>query len=101
MREALDALNGGDLRVGAFVPQILAPLPAAEMQAFVDSCGEVLVIELSYSAQLHQYLRSQIDMPRGKTHVMARSGGKSLSVAEVVSSVRQLFGAKTLEEVTV
>ena len=58
----------------------------SELQAFVDSCHQVLVIELSHSAQFHQYLRSQIDLPRGKTDVFARSGGKALSVSEVVEA---------------
>ncbi len=99
VREALDALNVGDLRVGAFVPRILAPLPAAEMQAFINACDQLLIIELSYSEQFHHYLRSQLDLPRGKTHILARSGGKSLAVAEVISSVRQLLGAGELQEV--
>jgi 2-oxoglutarate ferredoxin oxidoreductase subunit alpha len=86
VREALDILNATGRRVAAFVPRILAPLPSAELQAFVDSCHQVLVIELSHSAQFHQYLRSQIDLPRGKTDVFARSGGKALSVSEVVEA---------------
>jgi 2-oxoglutarate ferredoxin oxidoreductase subunit alpha len=101
VREALDALNSGDLRVAAFVPRIIAPLPVEQMQSFVDSCERVLVIELSYAAQFHQYLRSQIDLPRAKTTVYARSGGKPLAVSEVISTVRQLLGAQTLEEVLV
>jgi len=86
VREAVDELNATGRRVAAFVPRILAPLPSAELQAFVDSCERILVIELSYSAQFHQYLRSQIDLPRGKTEVFARSGGKALSVSEVVEA---------------
>ncbi len=99
VREALDILNQGDLRIAAFVPRILAPLPAADLQAFVDSCSEVLVIELSYSRQFHRYLRSQIDLPRAKTDVMARSGGKSLSVTEIACAVRKMLGVEALEEV--
>ena len=75
--------------VGAFIPRILAPLPAADIQAFIDSCQRILIIELSHSEQFHQYLRSQIDLPRGKTTVFARSGGKSLSVSEVVAQALQ------------
>ena len=93
VREAIDILNRNGQRVAAFVPRILAPLPAAEMQAFVDTCPRILVVELSASAQFHQYLRSQIDLPRGKTEVYARSGGKPLSVTEVIRMA-------TLEEVT-
>jgi 2-oxoglutarate ferredoxin oxidoreductase subunit alpha len=101
VREAVEALNTGDLRVAVFVPRIIAPLPMTQMQAFVDSCERVLVIELSYAAQFHQYLRSQIDLPRAKTTVFARSGGKPLAVSEVIATVRQLLGAETLEETLV
>lgn len=93
VREAIEILNRNGQRVAAFVPRILAPLPSAELQAFVDSCPRILVVELSASAQFHQYLRSQIDLPRGKTEVYARSGGKPLSVTEVIRMA-------TLEEVT-
>ena len=96
VREAVDALNVGDLSVGAFVPQILAPLPIAEMQDFIDGCGQILIVELSYSEQFRQYLRSQLDLPRGKTQVLARSGGKSLNVSEVINAVRQLLGAEVM-----
>ena len=99
VREAIDVLNGGGLSVGAFAPRILAPLPANEIQAFVDGCKEILIVELSYSEQFRQYLRSQVDLPRTKTHVLARSGGKSLAVAEVIGAVQQLLGAGRLEEV--
>jgi 2-oxoglutarate ferredoxin oxidoreductase subunit alpha len=101
VREALDALNVGDLRVAAFIPKILAPLPATELQAFADSCERILVIDLSYAAQFHQYLRSQIDLPRAKTSVFSRSGGKSLAVSEVISTVRHLLDAEALEETLV
>jgi 2-oxoglutarate ferredoxin oxidoreductase subunit alpha len=93
VREAIEILKRNGRRVAAFVPRILSPLPAAELQAFVDSCPRILVVELSHSAQFHQYLRSQIDLPRAKTEVHARSGGKSLSVSEVIRMA-------TLEEVT-
>ena len=92
-------LNAGGPSVGAFVPRILSPLPSEPLQAFINACDELLVIELSYSAQFHQLLRSQVDLPRIKTKVFARSGGKSLAVAEVVAAVRSMFGACALEEV--
>lgn len=89
VREAVTRMNADGARVAAFVPRILAPLPAADLQAFIDSCERILVVELSHSAQFHRYLRSQVDLPRGKTDVLARSGGKSLTVAEVIDRVMQ------------
>ena len=89
VREAVEQLNANGSRVAAFVPRILAPLPNDDLQAFIDSCSRIVVVELSYSAQFHHYLRSQVDLPRGRTEVLARSGGKPLSVAEVMQTVLQ------------
>ena len=89
VEEAVEKLRSEGRRVAAFVPKILAPLPTAELQAFVDSCERVLIVELSHSAQFHHYLRSQIDLPRAKTSVFARSGGKALSVAEILIEAAQ------------
>ena len=76
--------------VAVFAPRMLAPLPAKEIQAFVDSCDQVLIVELSFSSQFQQFLRTQIDLPRGRTHTLARSGGKSLGVTEVQTKVASL-----------
>lgn len=92
VHEAIEILNRQGRNIAAFVPRILSPLPVEEIQTFVDSCPRILVIELSHSAQFHQYLRTQVDLPRAKTEVYARSGGKSLSVSEVIRMT-------TLEEV--
>ena len=98
--EALERMN--DPRVAAFVPRMMAPLPKAELQAFVEACNDILIVELSFSAQFHHYLRTEIDLPRGRTHVHARSGGKALTVAEVVGAVeRVLAPTPAIEEVLV
>jgi 2-oxoglutarate ferredoxin oxidoreductase subunit alpha len=89
VREAVAALNDAGDRVAAFVPRILAPLPVADLQDFVDSCEEILIVETSYSAQFHRYLRSELDLPPG-TRVLARSGGKALSVSEVIEKVKEI-----------
>jgi len=90
--EALDRI--GDVSVAAFVPRMLAPLPAAELQKFVDACDEILIVELSFSAQFHRYLRTEIDLPRGRTHVHARSGGKPLTADEVVDAATRVLAAE-------
>ncbi|HVS33071.1 MAG TPA: 2-oxoacid:acceptor oxidoreductase subunit alpha [Thermoanaerobaculia bacterium] len=86
VREALEKLNTSGLRVAAFVPQMIMPLPKEALEQFVAGCRELLVVELSYSAQFYQYLRTQIDLPKS-THVFARSGGKSLGVHEIIEQV--------------
>lgn len=84
--EAVTRMNASGRRVAAFVPRILAPLPLTELQSFVDSCERILIVELSFAEQFHHYLRANVDLPRAKTRVLARSGGKSLSVAEVIEA---------------
>ncbi len=99
VREAIDQLNARGARVAAFVPQMIEPLPAAELQKFVDSCANVLVVELSFAAQFHQYLRTKVDLPRAKTRVYARSGCRSLGVNEVIAEAARLLPTAKLEEV--
>lgn len=84
--EAVEKLNAQGTRIAAFAPRILAPLPEKDVQAFIDSCERILVIEINYAQQFFHYLRSLVDLPRAKTRVLARSGGKSLSVSEVIEA---------------
>ena len=83
VREAIDRLNVGDLKVAAFVPKLIMPLPKKDLEDFIAGCKELLVIELSYSKQFYQYLRTQVDLPKN-TRVYARSGGKNLGVNEII-----------------
>ncbi len=84
VREAVDRLTARGHRVAAFAPRILMPLPAAEMQSFIDAAGTVLVLEISFARQFYRYLRSELALPRD-TRVFARSGGKNLTVSEVMT----------------
>ena len=92
VHEAIEQMNANGARVAAFVPRSLMPLPTRELQAFIDSCERILIVELSFAEQFHRYLRTLVDLPRGRTKVMARSGGKSLSVSEVIEVAAVLEG---------
>jgi 2-oxoglutarate ferredoxin oxidoreductase subunit alpha len=96
--EAIGQLNAGGARVAAFVPRILMPLPAHDLQAFIDSCRRILIVELSFEQQFHRYLRALVELPLKSTSVFARSGGKSLAVSEVI--IEAARAASILEEVT-
>ena len=99
VREAVDRLTAQGVAVAAFIPRLLMPLPAAELQAFIDSCQDIVITELSYSKQFAQYLRTAVDLPRDRTHVFARSGGKALGVNEIIEQVRTVVGFEVVEEV--
>lgn len=91
VREAMARLEG---RVGAFVPQLISPLPTEALQKFIDDCTMILVIELSYAQQFYRYLRSEVDLPPERTHVYARSGGKTLTAAEVEHAAQRWLLAR-------
>lgn len=100
VREAVEKLNAEGLKVAAFVPRLIMPLPVAEIEKFIADCKNILVAELSYSAQLYHYIRTQVDLPRAKTRVFARSGGRSLGINEIFEQVKAtLAQPKQLEEV--
>jgi 2-oxoglutarate ferredoxin oxidoreductase subunit alpha len=80
VREALARIEG---RVGAFIPQLISPLPVEALQKFIDDCTMLLIVELSYAQQFYRYLRSEVDLPPERTHVFSRSGGKVLTAAEL------------------
>jgi len=96
VREAIAHMDVAD-RVAVFAPTMITPLPTRELQAFIDSCQSLLIVEVSYSAQFTQHLRTQVDLPRAKTKVHARSGGKSLSASEVELELRRLLQNVSVE----
>jgi 2-oxoglutarate ferredoxin oxidoreductase subunit alpha len=93
VREAVARMNSRGAGVAAFVPRILAPLPIDALKEFLYPCVRALIVETSYAAQFHRYLRSLVDLPPD-TRVLARSGGKPLSVVEIIEA------AAILQEVT-
>jgi 2-oxoglutarate ferredoxin oxidoreductase subunit alpha len=75
-------------KVRVCVPELIHPLPN-RLASFVSSLEKLLVVEMSYSAQLYHYLRSQIDLP-SDTEVYARAGGMAFSRKELSGPVTKL-----------
>jgi 2-oxoglutarate ferredoxin oxidoreductase subunit alpha len=91
VKEAVLAANGRGERVAAFVPQLLYPFPTAQFQEFLKSVREVIIMELSYSAQFYKYLQTFLELPEGHTYVYKRSGGKNLTVGEVEDKIEKVL----------
>jgi 2-oxoglutarate/2-oxoacid ferredoxin oxidoreductase subunit alpha len=72
------------------VPQMIYPFPKHQFEEFLASVGDLLVVELSYTAQFYKYLRTFLTLPEGRTHVFKRSGGKNLTVAEVGQEIQKV-----------
>jgi 2-oxoglutarate ferredoxin oxidoreductase subunit alpha len=96
VREAIARIEEGN-RVGVFAPRMIEPLPTRDLQSFIDSCSSLLVVEVSYSTQFTKHLRTQADLPRAKTTVYSRSGGKTLAVSEVETELRRLLVNRSRE----
>ncbi|MEO7921965.1 MAG: 2-oxoacid:acceptor oxidoreductase subunit alpha, partial [Thermoanaerobaculia bacterium] len=77
VKEAVLRANAAGVAVAAFVPQLLYPFPKQELEAFLATVKELIVIELSYSGQFYKYLRTFLDLP-ARTRLYKRSGGKNL-----------------------
>ncbi len=101
VQEAVAAANARGETVSAFVPQTLYPFPKRDFEEFLASVGELLIVELSYTAQFYKYLRTFLDLPAGRTHVFKRSGGKDLTGAEVLEAVSKARAATARERVAV
>ncbi len=93
VQEAVAAANARGERVAAFVPQMIYPFPKREVQEFLANIDELLIVELSYTAQFYKYLRTFLDLPEGRTHVFKRSGGKELTRAEVTEQIERVRAA--------
>ena len=93
--------HGRGEKVSAFVPQILYPFPKRAFQQFLASSKDLLVIELSYTAQFYKYLRTFLNLPDGRTHVYKRSGGKDLAASEVMREIRKVRAASAGRQVEV
>ena len=96
VREAVCAANARGESVAAFVPRMLYPFPKEDFERFLESVDELLVVELSYTAQFYRYLRSFLDLPK-ETRVYKRSGGKPLTASEVEESMSRLFDLEPAE----
>ena len=88
VQEAVLQANANGESVAAFVPQMIYPFPKRDFDRFLEQVDELLVIELSYTAQFYKYLRTFMDLP-ANTRVFKRSGGKELTVAEVLAEIRR------------
>ena len=90
VREAARRLNRGGLRVGICVPQLLVPLPAPQIQGFVDRVERTLWVELNHQAQFTYYATARLDVPRDRMAIHARAGGMPFTVAEIEERIRAL-----------
>jgi len=91
VKEAVQKATARGERVSAFVPQLLYPFPYHEFNEYLKTVDNVVVIELSYSAQFYKYLQTFLNLPEARTFVYKRSGGKNLTVGEVEDKIQKVL----------
>ena len=91
VKEAVQNATARGERVSAFVPQLLYPFPYHEFNEYLKTVDNVVVIELSYSAQFYKYLQTFLNLPEARTFVYKRSGGKNLTVGEVEDKIQKVL----------
>ncbi len=90
VKEAVMRAEARGQKVSAFVPQVLYPFPRREFEEYLKTVKNVVVVEISYSAQFYKYLKTFLDLP-SDTFVFKRSGGKNLTVAEVEEKIQKVL----------
>jgi len=91
VKEAVQKATARGERVSAFVPQLLYPFPYHEFNEYLKTVDNVIVMELSYSAQFYKYLQTFLNLPEARTFVYKRSGGKNLTVGEVEDKIKKVL----------
>lgn len=85
--EAARLLTVAGLPTCALAPHLLQPLPAAQLQQWIDGLEQLVVVELNYSGQFYRHLRAWLDLPRSARQ-LNRAGGTPLSLTEVLAFAR-------------
>jgi 2-oxoglutarate ferredoxin oxidoreductase subunit alpha len=91
VKEAVLRANGRGEKVSAFVPQMLYPFPNHDFRHYLRGVRDIIIFELSYSAQFYKYLRTFEELPDGHTFLFKRSGGKNLTVGEVEDKIQKVL----------
>ena len=86
IREAAQLCSRAGIDVVGMVPRILHPLPVDELHDWFSTLSNLIVVEMSYSGQFLQYLRSQMRLPSTLVHYK-RSGGSLIPLGEILNLV--------------
>ncbi|MBF0285561.1 MAG: 2-oxoacid:acceptor oxidoreductase subunit alpha [Magnetococcales bacterium] len=87
--EAMIMARAEGIRCSAMKVVMLSPLPEAEIRAFLDDCGAVLVPELNYEGQFAQLVQGRLARPVTR---LTRVPGGPMPVAAILAEIRRLAG---------
>jgi 2-oxoglutarate ferredoxin oxidoreductase subunit alpha len=90
VRNAVKILNEQGQAVKGIIPQVLFPLAVDKLNVYLKGLERLLIVELSYSKQFLNVLKTQMELPPGTVHY-GRSGAQPLGVHEVIEQVEKLL----------
>jgi pyruvate ferredoxin oxidoreductase alpha subunit len=82
--EAVDRLNEADHSVKALSVSDMMPYPAAEVEAFIESVDEVLVVEMNASAQFRGLTQKELGRFGEKLSSLLKYNGNPFEPGEIV-----------------
>ncbi len=86
IREAIHLCSRAGIDVVGMVPRMLFPLPVDELEDWFSTLTNLIVVEMSYSGQFLQYIRSQMQLPSTVVHYR-RSGGSLIPLEDILNLV--------------
>jgi len=87
VEEAVERLNDDGNSVKALGVSDLAPFPAEEVQAFVESVDEAIVVEMSATKQFRGLIQKEAGTFGGKLSSLLKYNGNPFEPAEIVEAV--------------
>jgi len=90
VRNAVKTLNERGQEVKGIIPQVLFPLAVDKLDGYLKGLKRLLIVELSYSKQFLNVLKTQMELPPGTVHY-GRSGAQPLGVHELIEQVEKLL----------
>lgn len=84
--EISELLCKAGLETQVLAPQILYPLPAKQIQSWLDSVDQLVTVETNYSDQFYHYIKAYLDLPEQSYHY-SRSGGIPMFLSEVLNFI--------------
>jgi 2-oxoglutarate ferredoxin oxidoreductase subunit alpha len=88
VREAIDRANAQGMKVRAFYPRFLSPLPEEELADFVASLRAVIVPELNYRGQLADIIQAKFCM---RITRLNKCTGESFTAADIYEKIIEYY----------
>ncbi|MDQ3397343.1 MAG: 2-oxoacid:acceptor oxidoreductase subunit alpha [Deinococcota bacterium] len=89
VRQAVKRAQAEGLRVAAYTPRLLYPLPERSLAEFVKGKTRIVVLEMSLSGQFYHYLKGYAPSLPQDFLSLRRAGGNLFTVSEVLELIRE------------